>query len=896
MFGINARHFSVVALLALGACDSSTLSPLPGSTSPSSSGIASSAVTAPTGGTVLLLATESAQLRASDRINRNRSVRWTSSDPTKVSVNSTGLTTAIRLGDATITASSGSVSERTLIRVLQATSVSVAASRTTFAIGESSVLSATARTSDGSTLVPQQVSWSITSGSSVTLTPSATAVDTSKGRSQGPSVVNASVVGGAFGVVSLTVSAVAVDPNVPLATAFAITPADAVVQVDNTVQFTPTASWSDGVSRAFTVAYTATGGTIDVNGLYRAGLVAGAFSVIASCNCGRVDTSVVTVLSSSSAAVLTSLQIAPKPVSLHTNGSQQFSVQSVWSDGAARSVLVTYSTNGGDVSQSGMYTAPAAPGTFRVIAKHTDGTLADSSVVTVTTPNPSGSPNFVQPTAPVTYNPSYPTLTGVSRLVNAGGDLQATLDAAQPGDEVVLASGATFTGNFILPVKGSGTGWIVVRAANIPTASGVRVNPSLMTGSAKVISPNSASAIETAPGAKRWRLVGFEVTQATGLSINYGLIVLGVGNETTRAAQPSNIVLDRMYIHGTTTDNLKRCVAFNGDSLAVVHSWLGECHGKGFDSQGVAGWNGAGPFLIENNRIEAAGQAVMFGGADPAIDDLSPSNIVIRRNYMFKPMSWGNGLWTIKATFELKHARKVLFEGNVLENHWADAQVGFAILLQTLADDNRAWNWTTVQDIVIQDNIIRNSTSGINMHARLAYGGGTLPTNPTSRVLVKNNLFKDVGRDPVSGATGKLVQLLGDLRDVSIVNNTLVTDFEVYNGVSLDGGGQERLVLVNNVFPTCTYGIIGNEVGVGKPALDRYAPGATVVENVFPGQIASIYPSGNYFPSSSALISFTSPVAEDYSLTPANAFYSGTLGLIGIDNTAMRNKTAGVAQ
>lgn len=69
-----------------------------------------------------------------------------------------------------------------------------------------------------------------------------------------------------------------------------------------------------------------------------------------------------------------------------------------------------------------------------------------------------------------------------------------------------------------------------------------------------------------------------------------------------------------------------------------------------------------------------------------------------------------------------------------------------------------------------------------------------------------------------------------------------------------------------------------------------------MVENVFPGQIASIYPSGNYFPSSSALISFTSPVAEDYSLTPANAFYSGTLGLIGIDNTAMRNKTAGVAQ
>ena len=30
------------------------------------------------------------------------------------------------------------------------------------------------------------------------------------------------------------------------------------------------------------------------------------------------------------------------------------------------------------------------------------------------------------------------------------------------------------------------------------------------------------------------------------------------------------------------------------------------------------GWNGPGPFLIENNYLEAAGENIMFGGNDPS--------------------------------------------------------------------------------------------------------------------------------------------------------------------------------------------------------------------------------------------------------------------------------------
>ncbi len=64
-------------------------------------------------------------------------------------------------------------------------------------------------------------------------------------------------------------------------------------------------------------------------------------------------------------------------------------------------------------------------------------------------------PSAVVDTAAV--EPSGRTIT-----VPSGGDLQAALDAARPGDVVALEPGAVYRGPFTLPKK-SGSGWIVIR-------------------------------------------------------------------------------------------------------------------------------------------------------------------------------------------------------------------------------------------------------------------------------------------------------------------------------------------------------------------------------------------------------------------------------------------------
>src|SRR5205085_10690078 len=46
---------------------------------------------------------------------------------------------------------------------------------------------------------------------------------------------------------------------------------------------------------------------------------------------------------------------------------------------------------------------------------------------------------------------TFPPTPGVTINVPAGGDLQAALNQARPGDQLVLQAGATFIGNYVLP-------------------------------------------------------------------------------------------------------------------------------------------------------------------------------------------------------------------------------------------------------------------------------------------------------------------------------------------------------------------------------------------------------------------------------------------------------------
>ncbi len=126
------------------------------------------------------------------------------------------------------------------------------------------------------------------------------------------------------------------------------------------------------------------------------------------------------------------------------------------------------------------------------------------------------------------------------------------------------------------------------------------------------------------------------------MKIIYAIVSFG-GTQATEAETPHDLILDRCYIHGQPQQNSARGVLLNSASSAVIDSHVSEVHGVGFDSQAILGYNGPGPFKITNNFLEASTENIMFGGADPRIPGLVPSDIEIRGNHLFKPLTWRPG-------------------------------------------------------------------------------------------------------------------------------------------------------------------------------------------------------------------------------------------------------------
>ncbi|MEO5816102.1 MAG: Ig-like domain-containing protein [Gemmatimonadaceae bacterium] len=470
---------------------------------------------------------------------------------------------------------------------------------------------------------------------------------------------------------------------------------------------------------------------------------------------------------------------------------------------------------------TGVVTA-VAPGSSAITA--TSGAVTGSASIVVTASvvvPPTGSE--VLATLPQVYlnttMPAAPAAGGKVISVAAGGNLQAAINSALPGDVIELANGATFSGNFTLPNKNTAsTNWVVIRPANMSAvpAEGSRMTPSKAAAAnlPKVISTSNQGAFNTANGAHHFRLVALEVSVPASIA-NTGLIRLGTSYESTVAQLPHDLVLDRMYIHGTATGTNRRCVSLNGASSAVIDSYISDCHEANGDAQAIAGWSGPGPFKIVNNYLEASGENVMFGGGDPLISGVIPSDIEIRRNHITKPVSWKGGPWTVKNLFEIKNARRVLVDGNILENNWAAAQGGSAINLKSV-NQGGTCRWCIASDITFSRNLIKNIGSGFNLTGYDAAATGS-PT-PMTRVTITGNVITGINSGMFDG-DGRAFLINNNPIDLVISHNTAPDPTNM--AVTFGGPISElptRLVFRDNI-------VGGGQYAVKGPGL---SPAATI--------------------------------------------------------------------
>ncbi|MDQ3753423.1 MAG: hypothetical protein M3371_01660, partial [Acidobacteriota bacterium] len=181
------------------------------------------------------------------------------------------------------------------------------------------------------------------------------------------------------------------------------------------------------------------------------------------------------------------------------------------------------------------------------------------------------------------------TATPKTINVAAKGNLQKALNEAQPGDTLVLEAGASFVGPFTLPAKEPSDAFITIQSSRAAELrEGVRVDPGKASLMPKLLSPGRGDpALRTAPRAHHYRLLGIEIGLATPDALVYDLVLLGDGGmgQNSLDQVPHHLVIDRCYIHGNPTMDLKRGIALNSAHTEILNSYISDFHVKGQEAQ-----------------------------------------------------------------------------------------------------------------------------------------------------------------------------------------------------------------------------------------------------------------------------------------------------------------------
>jgi Right handed beta helix region len=472
------------------------------------------------------------------------------------------------------------------------------------------------------------------------------------------------------------------------------------------------------------------------------------------------------------------------------------------------------------------------------------------------------------------------SVSGSTIFVKSGGNLQSAIDRAKSGDTIVLQAGANFVGSFVLPNK-SGSEFITIQSSELAKLpkDGVRVSPNDAVSMPKILSVgNGESAIKTTPNAHHYRFVGIEFAP-NGSDYVYNLVALGTDNQKAEE-MPKGFEFDRCYIHPNAKGKTRRGIMLNSADTVIKNSYIAGFAYKEEETQAIAGWNGSGGYKIINNYLEAGAENILFGGADPSIKNLVPTDIEIRNNLLTKPAEW-RGKVGIKCAFELKNARNVRFTGNIIENSFDE----MAIRL-TVRNQNGTAPWSVVEDVVLQNNIIRNSGGGINFLGN----DDVYPSATMKRVQIINNLFENLDSQKF-GADGRFITISGG-EDITVANNTVFHDGNV---ITAHGDASKRFIFRNNIFSNNNYGFVGDGL-IGKGVFAKYLPDATIADNVIVNG-KNIPKSDIYTPARNVLVEgfnsvgFTNWQAGNYRLPTNSKFKDANGKNSGCDMDALEIET-----
>jgi hypothetical protein len=492
----------------------------------------------------------------------------------------------------------------------------------------------------------------------------------------------------------------------------------------------------------------------------------------------------------------------------------------------------------------------------------------------------------------------------------------------------------TYNGYFQLNAKvNPNNKWIyVVSSALAKLPAGRRVGPSDAINMPKVVTPNVAAVFQVNGGANHWRFAGIEMTSASTYipapkASPNGYTYFLVGSQSHPVPLPDSITIDRCYLHGADGSmangvrgqDIVTAVQGTASNYAIVDSYISNIHAPGQDSQAFGAYDTPGPIKLVNNYLSAAGENVMFGGSGGNNNRGVPSDIEIRNNYLFKPLTWVPltlaplNQWVEKNAFECKSCQRVLFDGNTIENVWAGGQMGFAIVLTVRS--SQSGDFAVVNDITITNNLLKNVVSGVNTLAKddtcgVAPYTACKNAGSQDRWYIANNLMLFYDPTLAGGARNAMMAVSlgidrinnqqGVLRDIVFQHNTAVPTASTpcWASVYFSTGTQKPPFtnITSNIWfldnsecrqPTGDWGL------QGKSGLTQYMGGSVPIDTRYRGNVMYVptgdrvqtFPVHNY--ASTVPFTYVAPQSGNYQLTTPYWTDTSDGKLAGIDYSSL---------
>jgi Putative Ig domain len=690
-----------------------------------------------------------------------------------------------------------------------------------------------------------------------------------------------------------------------------ISPATATLLSKQTQQFTATVSGTSNTA----VTWSATSGSVDSNGLYTAPKVKAQTSVTVTATSAADSTKSASAALTVDPANQQSLQITTGAL---PQGQQGIAYSETFS-ASGGTTPYSWSVSAGTVppgtamNGSGNFTGvPTSQGTFNFTVQVTDAsnnTAKGSFSVTMVASTGYDGPAQL-PIATVASSMQDTPAPGAVIKVNSGGNLQAALNSAQCGNTIELQAGATFSGDFNFPALNcDGNHWLIVRTSSPDSAlpaEGQRLTPcyagvASLQGRPQypcnnpqnvlakiVLDTGGTGPVTLQSGANHYRFLGLEITRAVGIKAAPALIAM------TQGGTGSYVVLDRSWLHGTTQDDTVDGFELTGTTnVAVVDSYFSDfhCADQCTDAHAVGGGNGNhqdGPYKIDDNFLEASGEAIMFGGGAAT---LTPTDIAITHNHFFKPWQWMEGNkpfvggtkgnpFVVKNHLELKNAVRVLIEANLMENSWGGfTQTGYGIVLtpknQHTKEGQDVCPLCQVTDVTIRYVQVSHAGGGIALATGISSGGKGGPALAGARWSIHDVVLDDLSTNYVGPGNAFLILNGWPKNPLNTITINHVTAFPdtgsqmIFMGNLSQNASMYGLVFTNNIMGAGRYPIWNTGGGptncaysdIPITSVSTCFTTFTFASNSFiappPKYDPSTWPNNNMFPQSVNDVQFT---------------------------------------